>query len=173
MQIEHVAGIRLAPRRTPQKQRQLSIRVGLFSQVVIDAQRKAMKKIAGSLRLDLAAYRELEAFAQLGTELDAATQRQLDRGAQMVELLKQAQYAPFRLSEQVISIFAGTKGYLDSLAINQVREFEKALLKHMNDEFPEIGKEIMDKGELSDELQKKLGKIIEDFKSHWAAKSGR
>jgi F-type H+-transporting ATPase subunit alpha len=149
-----------------------AVNVGIsVSRVGGNAQRKAMKKIAGSLRLDLAAYRELEAFAQLGTELDAATQRQLDRGGQMVELLKQPQYAPFKLSEQVVSIFAGTKGYLDSLAVNQVREFEKALLKHVNDEFPEVGKEITDKGDLSDDLQKKLGKIIEDFKTHWATKS--
>jgi F-type H+-transporting ATPase subunit alpha len=149
-----------------------AVNVGIsVSRVGGNAQRKAMKKIAGSLRLDLAAYRELEAFAQLGTELDAATQRQLDRGGQMVELLKQPQYAPFKLSEQVVSIFAGTKGYLDSLAVNQVREFEKALLKHVNDEFPEVGKEITDKGDLSEDLQKKLGKIIEDFKTHWATKS--
>ncbi|MFH1109672.1 MAG: F0F1 ATP synthase subunit alpha [Planctomycetota bacterium] len=149
-----------------------AVNVGIsVSRVGGNAQRKAMKRIAGSLRLDLAAYRELEAFAQLGTELDAATQRQLDRGGQMVELLKQPQYAPFKLSEQVVSIFAGTKGYLDSLAVNQVREFEKALLKHVNDEFPEVGKEITDKGDLSDDLQKRLGKIIEDFKTHWAAKS--
>ncbi len=149
-----------------------AVNVGIsVSRVGGNAQRKAMKKIAGSLRLDLAAYRELEAFAQLGTELDAATQRQLDRGGQMVELLKQPQYAPFKLSEQVVSIFAGTKGYLDSLAVNQVREFEKALLKHVNDEFPEVAKEITDKGDLSDDLQKKLGKIIEDFKTHWATKS--
>jgi len=149
-----------------------AVNVGIsVSRVGGNAQRKAMKRIAGSLRLDLAAYRELEAFAQLGTELDAATQRQLDRGGQMVELLKQPQYAPFKLSEQVVSIFAGTKGYLDSLAVNQVREFEKALLKHVNDEFPEVGKEITDKGDLSDDLQKKLGKIIEDFKTHWATKS--
>ena len=149
-----------------------AVNVGIsVSRVGGNAQRKAMKKIAGSLRLDLAAYRELEAFAQLGTELDAATQRQLDRGGQMVELLKQPQYAPFKLSEQVVSIFAGTKGFLDSLAVNQVREFEKALLKHVNDEFPEVGKEITDKGDLSDDLQKKLGKIIEDFKTHWATKS--
>jgi F-type H+-transporting ATPase subunit alpha len=149
-----------------------AVNVGIsVSRVGGNAQRKAMKKIAGSLRLDLAAYRELEAFAQLGTELDAATQRQLDRGGQMVELLKQPQYAPFKLTEQVVSIFAGTKGYLDSLAVNQVREFEKALLKHVNDEFPEVGKEITDKGDLSDDSQKKLGKIIEDFKTHWATKS--
>jgi F-type H+-transporting ATPase subunit alpha len=149
-----------------------AVNVGIsVSRVGGNAQRKAMKRIAGSLRLDLAAYRELEAFAQLGTELDAATQRQLDRGGQMVELLKQPQYAPFKLSEQVVSIFAGTKGFLDSLAVNQVREFEKALLKHVNDEFPEVGKEITDKGDLSEDLQKKLGTIIEDFKTHWATKS--
>src|SRR5213075_1933140 len=91
-----------------------AINVGIsVSRVGGNAQTKAMKKIAGSLRLDLAAYRELEAFSQLGTELDAATQKQLDRGARMVELLKQGQYRPYHVTEQVISIFAGTQGLLD------------------------------------------------------------
>ena len=89
-----------------------------------------MKKIAGSLRLDLAAARELEAFAQLGTELDKATQRQLDRGRRMVELLKQGQYVPFPITDQIISIFAGTKGFLDDVPVVKVREFEKGMLNH-------------------------------------------
>ena len=138
-----------------------AVNVGIsVSRVGGNAQRKAMKKIAGSLRLDLASYRELEAFAQLGTELDATTQRQLDRGARMVELLKQPQYAPFPLADQVVSIFAGSKGYLDSLANNQVRAFETELLKHVSDEFPEIMDEIKTKGELSDEMTAKLSKLI-------------
>jgi F-type H+-transporting ATPase subunit alpha len=148
-----------------------AVNVGIsVSRVGGNAQRKAMKKISGSLRLDLAAYRELEAFAQLGTELDAATQRQLDRGARMVELLKQAQYRPYKLSDEVISIFAGTKGYLDSLTNKQVRSFEESLIKHINDEHPEIGKGITDTGEMSDDLQKKLVKVIEDFKTNFLAK---
>jgi len=149
-----------------------AVNVGIsVSRVGGNAQRKAMKKNAGSLRLDLAAYRELEAFAQLGTELDAATQRQLDRGARMVELLKQPQYAPYKLSEQVVSIFVGTKGYLDNLPLNKVRAFEVALLKHIGDEFPEIAKEITDTGDFTDDLQKRLGKIIDDFKSHFGEKT--
>src|SRR5437016_5226713 len=111
-----------------------AINVGIsVSRVGGNAQIKAMKKIAGSLRLDLAAYRELEAFAQLGTELDTATQRQLDRGARMVELLKQGQYRPYHVTDQVISIFAGSKGYLDDLPISKVAEFEEKLLKHIRD----------------------------------------
>jgi len=149
-----------------------AVNVGIsVSRVGGNAQRKAMKKIAGSLRLDLAAYRELEAFAQLGTELDAATQRQLDRGARMVELLKQPQYGPYPLANEVISIYAGTKGYLDSLTNKQVRAFEEALLKHANDEHPEIAKQITDTGELPDDLQKKLAKVIEDFKAVWIKKA--
>ena len=92
------------------------------------AQIKAMKKVAGGLRLDLAAFRELEAFAQLGTDLDAATQSQLDRGYRMVELLKQPQYQPLSAIDQVMSIFAGTRGYLDKVPVNQVPEWEEQFL---------------------------------------------
>jgi len=149
-----------------------AVNVGIsVSRVGGNAQKKAMKKIAGSLRLDLAAYRELEAFAQLGTELDTATQRQLDRGARMVELLKQSQYAPFPLADQVVSIFAGSKGYLDSLPNNQVRAFEAELRKHVSDEFPEISEEIKTKGEMSDELTAKLSKVLENFKTRFVAAS--
>jgi len=149
-----------------------AVNVGIsVSRVGGNAQRKAIKKIAGSLRLDLAAYRELEAFSQLGTELDAATQRQLDRGARMVELLKQPQYKPYKLSDQVVSIFAGAKGYLDTIPLNKVLAFEVALLKHVGNEFPEVVKAITDTGDLPDELQAKLKKIIEDFKSHFGEKA--
>src|SRR5438874_6388383 len=108
-----------------------AINVGIsVSRVGGNAQTKAMKKIAGSLRLDLAAYRELEAFAQLGTELDKATQAQLDRGARMVEILKQGQYRPMHVVDQVISIYAGSKGFLDEIPIAQVAAFEKGLLNY-------------------------------------------
>jgi len=113
----------------------------------------------------------LEAFSQLGTELDAATQRQLDRGARMVELLKQPQYKPYKLSDQVVSIFAGAKGYLDTIPLNKVLAFEVALLKHVGDEFPEVVKAITDTGDLPDDLQAKLKKIIEDFRSHFGEKA--
>ncbi len=149
-----------------------AVNVGIsVSRVGGNAQRKAMKKISGSLRLDLAAYRELEAFAQLGTELDTATQRQLHRGQRMVELLKQPQYAPYAFEDQVVSIFAGTQGHLDDLAINQVLPFEKALLRHVHDEFPEVLKELVETGELSDESAKRLTKIITDFKVQFREKN--
>ncbi|MDA8019929.1 MAG: hypothetical protein MPN21_21015 [Thermoanaerobaculia bacterium] len=138
------------------------------SRVGGNAQRKGMKKIAGSLRLDLAAYRELEAFAQLGTDLDAATQRQLDRGKRMVELLKQPQYQPYSYVEQLVSIFAGTRGLLDSIDVADVLPFETDLIRHFKDEFPEILEEADETGALSDDLAEKLTRVIEDFKSHWS-----
>jgi F-type H+-transporting ATPase subunit alpha len=145
-----------------------AVNVGIsVSRVGGNAQKKAMKKIAGSLRLDLASFRELEAFAQLGTELDAATQAQLDRGQRMVELLKQQQYAPFSLAEQVVSIFAGTQGHLDDLPVNDVLRFEKDLMKHIHGEFPEVLKEMTDTGELSSDLSGTLSKIITDFKTQF------
>jgi F-type H+-transporting ATPase subunit alpha len=108
-----------------------AVNVGIsVSRVGGAAQIKAMKEVAGSLRLDLAAYRELEAFAQLGTELDAASQQQLDRGARMVELLKQGQFTPFDTIDQCISIYAASKGFLDDLEISSVGKFEEGLLEH-------------------------------------------
>ncbi len=150
-----------------------AVNVGIsVSRVGGNAQRKAMKKISGSLRLDLAAYRELEAFAQLGTELDPVTQRQLDRGARMVELLKQGQYAPFSLADQVVSILAGTQGFLDDLPVPQVRDFEMGLIKHVHGEFPEITDEITNKGVMSDETSAKLKEVIKNFKAAFVAKTG-
>lgn len=116
-----------------------AINVGIsVSRVGGNAQTKAMKKVAGSLRLDLAAFRELEAFAQLGTELDKATQQQLDRGYRMVELLKQPQYEPLHFADQVISIFAGTNGYFDTVPVNQVAEIEKELLQFVREQKSEV-----------------------------------
>ncbi len=133
------------------------------------AQIKAMKQIAGSLRLDLAAFRELEAFSQLGTELDAATQRQLDRGAAMVELLKQPQYVPMDVIDQVISIFAGTKGFCDDVAKDDVPAFETALLEYMAGPGKAIRDEIAASKAISDENSEKLITTIRDFKSGWKA----
>jgi len=135
------------------------------SRVGGNAQIKAMKKIAGTLRLDLAAFRELEAFSQLGTDLDAATQKQLDRGQRMVELLKQPQYDPKPIAHQVISIIAGTKGYLDEIPVNRVLEFETAMLSLIGDQHPEFFQEVDDSGTLSDETVEKLGKVLEDCKT--------
>jgi len=148
-----------------------AINVGIsVSRVGGNAQVKAMKKIAGSLRLDLAAFRELEAFAQLGTELDKATQRQLDRGAAMVELLKQPQLVPFNVVDQVISIYAGTKGFLDDVPLASVREFELKMLEY----FKTVGKPVWDelntKRSLDGDTEKKLADAIKAFKSTFVAK---
>jgi F-type H+-transporting ATPase subunit alpha len=145
-----------------------AINVGIsVSRVGGKAQIKAMKKVAGSLRLDLAAFRDLEAFAQLGTDLDQATQRQLDRGKRMVELLKQGQYHPYHVADQVVSIFTGTQGIVDDLPVDQVREFELELLQHIKDAFPEIREQLVEKGELTDELSEKMREVIRNFKDHF------
>ncbi|MDM8008923.1 MAG: F0F1 ATP synthase subunit alpha [Phycisphaerae bacterium] len=147
-----------------------AINVGIsVSRVGGKAQIKAMKKIAGSLRLDLAAFRELEAFAQLGTDLDNATQRQLDRGRAMVELLKQGQYMPMHVADQVISIFAGTQGFCDDVPLSRIGEFETALLKHVQDEFPEVRDWLVQTGDLTDEIRDKLLRIVGDFKKRFVA----
>jgi F-type H+-transporting ATPase subunit alpha len=149
-----------------------AVDVGIsVSRVGGNAQIKAMKSIAGSLRLDLASFRELEAFAQLGTDLDTASQRQLDRGGRMVELLKQAQYEPLSVEKQVLSIFSGTQGLLDDIEVPHVPAFEKAMLKHFEDEFPEVLEEIRVKKVLSDELSAQITKIVTDFKTHWGSGS--
>ncbi len=142
-----------------------AVNVGIsVSRVGGNAQRKSMKKIAGSLRLDLASFRELEAFAQLGTDLDAATQKQLDRGYRMVELLKQPQFMPYHVNDQVLSIFAGAQGFLDDIALDRVREFEAGMLKHFHGEFPEVVDELDRTGALGDELSAKIKTIITNFK---------
>ena len=145
-----------------------AVNVGIsVSRVGGNAQRKGMKKISGSLRLDLAAFRELEAFAQLGTDLDASTQAKLDRGKRMVELLKQGQYSPYSYTHQLIAIFAGTRGYLDDVPVNKVLQFEQDLIRHFEDEFPEVLKEADETGGLSGDLADKLGEVIKNFRSHW------
>ncbi len=149
-----------------------AINVGIsVSRVGGNAQRKGMKKISGSLRLDLAAFRELEAFAQLGTDLDAATQRQLDRGRVMVELLKQPQFQPYNINDQIISIFAGSQGFLDDVPLDKVAEFEKGMLQHIQDHHPEIVKELDEKGELTDNVTEGLKKSITEFKSRFSVSS--
>ncbi|TNF70724.1 MAG: F0F1 ATP synthase subunit alpha [Acidobacteria bacterium] len=148
-----------------------AVNVGIsVSRVGGNAQVKAMKKIAGSLRLDLASFRELEAFAQLGTDLDAATQRQLDRGYRVVELLKQPQYQPYPVEQQIVSIYAGTKGYLDDLPVGEVAAFESQMLVYCRNTVPELLAEIRETGELTEELEEKLGRTIQDFKTVYAQK---
>ena len=134
------------------------------------AQIKAMKKVAGGLRLDLAAFRELEAFAQLGTDLDPATQARLDRGYRMVELLKQGQYAPLDVIEEVMIIYAGTRGHLDRIPRNMVATWEKEFLTFMTDQKPEVRKRIADTKDLDDETTKSLEAAIAEFQSQFATK---
>ncbi|MEM7228030.1 MAG: F0F1 ATP synthase subunit alpha [Planctomycetota bacterium] len=146
-----------------------AINVGIsVSRVGGNAQIKAMKEVAGSLRLDLAAYRELEAFAQLGTELDAASQMQLDRGARMVELLKQGQYQPATAVDQVIAIFAGSKGILDDLPLDQVHAFEDALVDHMKTGNKDLYDQLSEKKSFKGELGESFEKVCREFKKNWS-----
>jgi F-type H+/Na+-transporting ATPase subunit alpha len=143
-----------------------AINVGIsVSRVGGNAQTKAMKKIAGSLRLDLAAYRELEAFAQLGTDLDKATQAQLDRGSRLVELLKQPQYRPMAVDQQVMVIYAGTKGYLDDVPVNRVSEFQDQFLTYVDSRAHGIRDALGAKMELTDAVEGQLKQALTDFKN--------
>jgi F-type H+-transporting ATPase subunit alpha len=135
------------------------------------AQIKAMKKVAGGLRLDLAAFRELEAFAQLGTELDPDTQGKLDRGYRMVELLKQGQYSPLATEDEVLLILMGTQGHLDDVPVTDVLAFEKQFLTFLHDQKPEIGAEIREKKDISPELTEKIKTAIADFKLQFESPS--
>jgi len=146
-----------------------AIHVGLsVSRVGGNAQTKAMKQVAGRLRLDLAQYRELAAFAQFGSELDKTTQAQLVRGERMVELLKQDQYAPMSLANQVIAIFAGIHGYLDDLPADQIRRFERALLMYVEKEYPEVRHELERKKVIEPTLEERLRQAIEKAKQAFA-----
>ena len=146
-----------------------AIDVGVsVSRVGGNAQTKAMKKVAGGLKLDLAAYRELEAFAQLGTELDKATQRQLDRGSRLVELLKQPQYRPMPVDQEVMMVYAGTKGYLDDVPVNRVQEFQDQFLKYVDTQASDLRRDLATKGELNDDVEGRLKKALDAFKqSGW------
>jgi F-type H+-transporting ATPase subunit alpha len=145
-----------------------AINVGIsVSRVGGNAQTKAMKKVAGSLRLDLAAFRELEAFAQLGTDLDKATQARLDRGYRMVELLKQPQYQPLHFADQTISIYAGTNGYFDKVPVNKVADAEQAMLEYIRQEKAEIRNEIIETQALSDELIENLKAALKEFQDRY------
>ncbi|MBL8869896.1 MAG: F0F1 ATP synthase subunit alpha [Planctomycetaceae bacterium] len=128
------------------------------------AQIKAMKKVAGGLRLDLASFRELAAFAQLGTELDPATQARLDRGYRMVELLKQAQYQPMSVIDQIFSIYAGTRGYMDDVPVDKVRQWESDFLQFMHDRKSDFVAKLTQSGDLSSELEEGLKAAIDEFK---------
>jgi F-type H+-transporting ATPase subunit alpha len=141
-----------------------AINVGIsVSRVGGAAQIKAMKQVAGRLRLELAQYRELRAFAQFGSDLDPVTQRQLHRGERLTELLKQGQYQPLPVEKQVVAIFAGTNGYLDPLPVSSIRKYEEELYAYISANHPEIFSEIREKKELSPELQKKLHEVLKRF----------
>jgi len=143
-----------------------AMNVGIsVSRVGGNAQIKAMKKVAGGLRLDLASFRELEAFAQLGTELDPATQAKLDRGYRMVELLKQPQFQPMDVAEQIFSIYAGTRGHLDDIPVSKVREFETGLIEFLRDRKSDVLKKINDVGDLTPEIEELIKSTIGAFKA--------
>ncbi len=147
-----------------------AINVGLsVSRVGGNAQTKAMRKVGGQLRLDMAQYRELAAFAQFGSDLDAATQAQLRRGERLVEVLKQDQYNPQPLANQVTILFAGSKGYLDDLPASQVKEFEAGLIKFLQTKYPDVLHDIEKIKDLPDPLQEKMKKAIEEFKKEFTA----
>ncbi len=143
-----------------------AINVGIsVSRVGGNAQNKAMKKVAGSLKLDLAQYRELEAFAKFGSDLDVSTQKTLARGSRLVELLKQGQYTPMPVEKQVVSIFLGTNGFLDAISIVDVKRFEKEIHEFIELKYPEIFNQIRDTKILSDEVIEILKKAAEEFLS--------
>ncbi len=143
-----------------------AINVGIsVSRVGGNAQTKAMKKIAGSLRLDLAAFRELEAFAQLGTELDKAAQVQLDRGYRMVEMLKQPQYVPLHAADQVVAIYAGTKGYFDKVPVKEVQATEKKLHEFIRTEHADLRDKLIKEAALTDEIEGMLKNALATFAS--------
>jgi len=142
-----------------------AVNVGLsVSRVGSAAQTKAMKKVAGSIKLELAQYREMAAFAQFGSDLDAATQKLLNRGSKLTELLKQNQYSPMTVAEQVISVFSGVRGFLDDIELGKIRDFEKNLYEEIKSLNPEIIDAINNTGKLDEETEKKLTSNIEKFK---------
>ena len=145
-----------------------AVNVGLsVSRVGGDAQTKAIRQVAGRLRLDMASFRELAAFAQFGSDLDKATQAQLNRGQHLQEILKQPQYEPVTLSNQVIIIFAGTQGYSDGVPLDEMRRWEQSLTRYMETSHPEIGKDIAEKKLITDENEAELHEVLKDFTSTW------
>jgi F-type H+-transporting ATPase subunit alpha len=150
-----------------------AINVGIsVSRVGGKAQTKAMKKVAGRLRLDLAQYRELAAFAQFGSDLDKATQAQLTRGERMVELLKQGQYQPLPVERQVVIVYAGTNGYLDDLPVSAVRDFEVGLYAALDKDYADVVHDLRAKFELTDSVEARLKKAIEAFKAEFTKAKG-
>ena len=150
-----------------------AVNVGLsVSRVGGAAQIKAMKKIAGRLRLELAQYRELAAFAQFGSDLDKATQRQLERGKRLTEILKQGQYVPLPVEKQLLIIYAASNAYLDDLPVEAAGPFEKELYEFLDTARPELGREILEKGQIDDDLKTKIHDALDEFKARFVAAHG-
>ena len=147
-----------------------ALNVGLsVSRVGSSAQIKAMKQVAGPIKGELAQYREMAAFAQFGSDLDVSTQRLLARGERLTELLKQDQYSPLQVEEQVVVIYAGTRGYLDDVAVGDVRKYEKDLLAHFHSEHSSILSDIASEKKLSDDLENRMKSAIDNFTKNFAA----
>jgi len=145
-----------------------AINVGLsVSRVGSAAQTKAMKKVSGSMKLELAQYREMAAFAQFGSDLDASTQQLLNRGSKLTELLKQKQYSPLTVAEQVISVFCGVKGYLDNVELKDIAEFERKIIDKCKSEKPEILSSILSTGKLEEDTEKMLIEVITQLKQNF------
>jgi F-type H+-transporting ATPase subunit alpha len=146
------------------------VNVGIsVSRVGGDAQTKAMKQVAGRLRLDMASYRELAAFALMASDLDKATQQQLGRGQRMQEILKQPQYSPMALSDQVIVLFAGTNGYADQVPVTSMAQWQADLLKFMEASYPEIGRDLTEKKMITDSTRASIAKALDAFRHSWQA----
>jgi len=144
-----------------------AVNVGLsVSRVGSAAQTKAMKKVAGSIKLELAQYREMAAFAQFGSDLDASTQKLLNRGSKLTELLKQYQYSPMTVAEQVISVFTGVRGYLDDVELNNIKKFESEIIEKIKSEKVEIIDSIQFSGKLEKEIEESLIQLIEEYKKN-------
>jgi len=142
-----------------------AINVGIsVSRVGGNAQIKAMKQVAGTLRLELAQYREMAAFAQFGSDLDQTTQRQLNRGSRLVELLKQGQYEPLSVEKQVLIIFAGTNGFIDDLPLTAIKKYEQELFSFVESKYPDVFADILKKREMDTDLRAKTIKVLEEFK---------
>ena len=145
-----------------------AINVGLsVSRVGSSAQTKAMKKVSGSMKLELAQYREMAAFAQFGSDLDASTQKLLNRGSKLTELLKQKQYSPMTVSEQVISVFCGVRGYLDDVEQKNIAKFESKILEKCKSDKPEILNSISNSGKLEENTEKLLIEVITELKKNF------
>jgi F-type H+-transporting ATPase subunit alpha len=146
-----------------------AVNVGLsVSRVGSTAQIKAMKKVAGTLKLDLAQYRELEAFAQFGSDLDEATKRQLERGKRAVEVLKQLQYSPIKIEHQVVTLYALTNGYMDDVPVEKIKKFEEELAEYSEHNAKVFYKEVKEKKMWGEKGEEELKKVIGDFKNNFS-----